>query len=73
MIMDLIIYIIVISVFGFMRMSAKQTVQEQYSIIGDGVTVDSQVTASDIKIGNNLRLVRERDAFTRILEELGLK
>lgn len=73
MIMDLIVYIIVITVFGFIRMSAKQTVQEQYSIIGDGVTVDSQVTSGDLKIGSNLRLLRDKDAFTLILEELGLK
>lgn len=73
MIMDLIVYIIVITVFGFIRMSAKQTVQEKYSIIGDGVTVDSQVTSGDLKIGSNLRLLRDKDAFTLILEELGLK
>lgn len=73
MIMDLILYVVVISVFGFMRMSAKQTVQEQYSIIGDGVTVDSQVTAGELKVGNNLRLLRDKNAFTLILEELGLK
>lgn len=71
--MDLIIYVIVITVFGFIRMSAKQTVQEQYSIIGDGITVDSEVTASELKVGNNLRLLRDKNAFTAILEELGLK
>lgn len=71
--MDLIIYVIVITVFGFIRMNAKQTVQEQYSIIGDGITVDTEVTASELKIGNNLRLLRDKNAFTLILEELGLK
>ena len=73
MIMDLIVYIVIITVASFIKMRAKQTVQEQYSIIGDGVTVDSQVTSGDLKIGNNLRLLREKDAFTLILEELGLK
>lgn len=71
--MDLVVYVIIISVFGIMKMFTKQTVQEQYSIIGDGVTVDSEVTSSDLKIGSNLRLLRDRDAFTLILEELGLK
>lgn len=71
--MDLIVYIVIITVFGFMRMSAKQTVQEQYSIIGDGITVDSEVTSGDLKVGNNLRLLRDKNAFTLILEELGLK
>lgn len=71
--MDLIVYVIIISVFGILRMSTKQTVQEQYSIIGDGVTVDSDVSAGNLKIGNNLRLARDANAFTLILEELGLK
>lgn len=71
--MDLIVYVIVMTVFGVLRMRTKQTVQEQYSIIGDGVTVDSEVASGDLKIGTNLRLLREKDAFTLILEELGLK
>lgn len=73
MIMDLVVYVIIITAFGFLRMSKKQTVQEQFSIIGDGVTVDSEVASSELKIGSNLRLLRDRDAFTLILEELGLK
>lgn len=71
--MDLIVYVIILSVLGFLKMRAKQTVQEQYSIIGDGVTVDTQVTSGELKVGTNLRLLRDKDAFTLILEELGLK
>ncbi len=71
--MDLIVYVLIITAFGFLRMRAKPTVQEQYSIIGDGVTVDSQVTSGELKIGSNLSLKREKDAFTLILDELGLK
>lgn len=67
--MDLFIYLIVMICMGFIKMKAP--VDTVSPLIADpGEQVADMCT---LPIGRNLSLLREKDAFTLILEELGLK
>ena len=66
--MDLILYIIVLAIIGFLRVRGTQDVPDTVGIIETGGTT----LVSDLPIGDNLTLMREQNAYTFILYELGL-
>ena len=67
--MDLFIYLIVMVCIGFIKMKAPVDAVSPL-ITNPGEQVADMCT---LPIGRNLSLLREKDAFTLILEELGLK
>ena len=77
--MDLIIYgIALVAAFAINNLRVKsdipdnidftEVVQQQSEIVYNGAPIEF-----DLPIGNNLALNKELDAFTLILEQLGLK
>ncbi len=67
--MDLAIYILVLISVGFFRM---RTPADVVSPILNNPTAQ-QSEQCTLPIGRNLQLLKESDAYTLILEELGLK
>lgn len=67
--MDLFLYLIVMVCIGFIKMKAP------VDVVSPLVTDPGEQVAEmcSVPIGRNLSLLREKDAFTLILEELGLK
>lgn len=67
--MDLFIYLIIMVCIGFIKMKAP------VDAISPLITNPGENVAEmcSVPIGRNLSLLKEKDAFTLILEELGLK
>ena len=68
--MDLVLYICIILIVGFMRVSKTQYISDDIGIIDTGATVSR--FSEDIPLASNLKLEKEQGAYTLILEELGL-
>lgn len=68
--MDLIIYILVLIAVGFLKVKNVTTATPDVLVTAPCEAV--QETAS-LPIGRNLSLDKETDAYTLIIEELGLK
>lgn len=69
--MDLLIYCAILAILGFVRIGQTSRISEDEGIAETGATVLVQ-EYDNIPIGDNLALNREYNAFTLILEELGL-
>lgn len=67
--MDLLIYCGVLLVLGMTRVGKTRDVSDSVGIASTGgtTTIDCE-----LPIGSNLGLIRERDAYTIILQQLGL-
>lgn len=67
--MDLFIYLIIMVCIGFIKTKAPvDTISPLITDPGEHVA-----EMCSVPIGRNLSLLKEKDAFTLILEELGLK
>ena len=72
--MDIIIYMIIligIGVYKIVYVKAPQTIVS--SDIGVSNTEEVQQSSGDLKVGNNLKLLKEKDAYMLIIEALGLR
>lgn len=67
--MDFLVYLSILALIGFMRVSKTQTVSEEFGIVDNGATT---TVSCNLPIGDNYELMREYGAYTLILEELGL-
>lgn len=67
--MDFIIYLAVLLIAGSLKISKTKSVPDEVTITGN----NSSVIYDDIPVGANLALLREPNAYTKILVELGLK
>ena len=70
--MDLIIYTLIILSIGFYKMVRSKNEPEIVTLASSDTFTGSTVQV-DIPIGNNLRLYKEPDAYTLILQQFGLK
>lgn len=68
--MDLILYVLILIVIGFIRVSKTQDISDDVGIVNTGATVSR--FSNDLPVASNLQLVKEDGAYTLILEELGL-
>lgn len=68
--MDLVVYIGILLVIGFIRVNKTQNISEDIGIVDTGATVSR--FSDDIPLASNLQLEKEPGAYTLILEELGL-
>lgn len=68
--MDFIIYFIVLVCIGLFKMKAPSDKVVNTLLSNPG---ESIVETAVLPIGNNFSLIRETDAYTLILTELGLK
>ena len=69
--MDLLIYCVILTIVGFVRIGQTAQVSDDEGIVETGVTTIVS-GYDDIPVGNNLALKKELNAYTLILEELGL-
>lgn len=67
--MDLLFYCIIIAVVGGLRIASTKSVPDSVGITDAGVTTTIDC---ELPVAQNLELIREPNAFTIILEELGL-
>lgn len=67
--MDLIVYCGILFLIGVVRVGRTSSVPDSVGIVSTGGTTTIDC---DLPIGSNLRLIREPNAYTIILEELGL-
>lgn len=67
--MDLILYCGVLLLIGLIRVGKTSSVPDSVGIVSTGGTTTIDC---DLPIGSNLSLIREPNAYTIILEELGL-
>lgn len=67
--MDLIIYLVVMAAIGLIKMNTSSDAVS--TLLNNPGEVVSEVCT--LPIGRNLSLLKEKDAYTLILEELGLK
>lgn len=68
--MDIIIYVLIMVGIGLYKMKTVSA-DIQSMLVQEPAT--AEVIVTDIPIGNNMHLYKEQDAYTLILEELGLK
>lgn len=68
--MDLILYVFILIVIGFIRVSKTQNISDDVGIVNTGATVSR--FSNDLPVASNLQLAKEDGAYTLILEELGL-
>lgn len=68
--MDLILYCLVIGVVGLVRQSKTRNVPDDVGVVSMGGTVSMDY---DLPVGNNFLMWKEPEAYTLILQELGLK
>lgn len=68
--MDLIAYLILLAGIGLYKMNMSHSEAADTLITQPGEAVIEMVS---VPIGDNLMLYKEQDAYTLILEELGLK
>lgn len=68
--MDLLVYMAVIVIVGFLRVGTTARVSDDVGIVDTGATVI--MASEDLPIGQNLALLKEAGAYTLILEDLGL-
>lgn len=68
--MDLILYVLILIVIGFIRVSKTQNISDDVGIVSTGETVSR--FSNDLPVASNLQLAKEDGAYTLILEELGL-
>ncbi|MBR3598675.1 MAG: hypothetical protein IKL53_02230 [Lachnospiraceae bacterium] len=68
--MDFIVYLILIGLIGFGRVTQTREVSDSVGIVDNGITTTIDC---ELPIAQNLAMVKEPDAYTLILEELGLK
>ena len=68
--MDLILYVLILIVIGFIRVSKTQNISDDVGIVNTGATVSR--FSNDLPVASNLQLAKEDGAYTLILEELGL-
>lgn len=68
--MDFILYVIVLLCVGLFKMKAPSDKVVSTLLNNPG---ESIVETAVLPIGNNFSLIREADAYTLILTELGLK
>lgn len=66
--MDLIIYCILIASIGFARFNTTKSVSDDVGIVQVGCVTSS----CELPVASNLAMIKEPDAYTLILEELGL-
>lgn len=72
--MDIIIYMIIligIGVYKIVYVKAPQTIVS--SDIGVSDSEEVQQSSGSLKVGNNLKLLKEKDAYMLIIEALGLR
>lgn len=67
--MDLLIYCIILSVVGFLRIASTKSVPDSVGITDAGVTTTIDC---ELPVAQNLELIKEENAYTIILEQLGL-
>lgn len=68
--MDLLVYTLILVAVGFIKMNKKSVSLPTPS---GGTNIEMGTTVDvDIPIGNNLRLMREPEAYTLILQQFGL-
>ena len=68
--MDLLVYTLILVAVGFIKMN-KKSVSLPTPSSGTNIEMGTIVDV-DIPIGNNLRLMREPEAYTLILQQFGL-
>lgn len=70
--MDFVAVIIISVLLGTVNIYRSRD-SDKVQIYTNGTEVVQTVRVSEIPVRGNLQLLQERDAFTRILKELGLK
>lgn len=72
--MDLILYVVVLLCIGFYKMNASsKTPANAKQMLASESFTEGTVQIVDLPIGNNLRLYKEPEAYTLILQQFGLK
>lgn len=68
--MDLLIYLAVLGIVGYIRFYKTQQVSDSVGIVETGATITADC---DLPIASNYALKKESGAYTLILTELGLR
>ena len=71
--MDLILYCVILLSVGFMKMYGSKKVSQGDTLLKPDNFTEGTVQVVELPIGNNLRLYKEQDAYTLILQQFGLK
>lgn len=71
--MDLILYIIIFLSIGFYKMKYGKQVESLVHNPGEETEVESSSSVSGLHVGNNLKMLKEKDAYMLIVEQFGLR